>query len=103
MKIISRSKSGKVHEAELSSFEAAASQWFADNLDTSAETAGIEATARLALKLIPNRHLDPDYVEYLSDGTLKIGEIGTVVGVDEDESLDALPDDGLQSTEGTES
>lgn len=78
MNILSRSASGKVHEAELTAFEAAASEWFADHLDADPECIGIQATARHALAIIPQGCLDPQFVEYLSDGTLILGHDGVV-------------------------
>lgn len=68
---------GHVHEAELTAYEEAASEWFRDHLDTSPETRGIQATAALALAVVPRSCLDPQFVTYLSDGTLAVldGEV----------------------------
>jgi hypothetical protein len=92
VKILSRSASGHVHEAELSAFEAAASEWFHDHLDTGPETQGIQATAHLALALVPRSCLDRQFVEYLSDGTLTVGSDGTVVEPDHGDAGELLGD-----------
>jgi len=75
---ILETRNGHPVEVELTSFEMAARDWFHDHLDTDPETQGIQATAQHALSLVPKDCLDPEFVTYLSDGTLTLTDDGVV-------------------------